>query len=167
MLYSSNFVFISEKKIRIKGRQPFITRFVSGPCNRLKNLSAAVTASRSATRILLRGRGFETKPKFFCTKIVWRKDTKVVTWGNPSKLSGCSNHVLKQDWKRTPFKRYITVTAPIYFICPVKFSNSALLFGSYFCCVSLRVIVFFNFRTFRSTPNFRRNAQLFRLFAEF
>ena len=37
----------------------------------------------------------------------------------------------------------IIVTAPIRFICPTKFSNSALLFGSYFCCVSLRVIVFF------------------------
>ena len=61
----------------------------------------------------------------------------------------------------------ISVTAPICFIYPTKFSNSALLFGSYFCCVSLRVIVFFNFRTFRSTPNFRHNAQLFCFFAEF
>ena len=59
------------------------------------------------------------------------------------------------------------VTALIYFICPTKFSNSALLFGSYSCCVGLRVIVFFNFRSFRSTPCFRYNAQLFLLFAEF
>ena len=56
---------------------------------------------------------------------------------------------------------FITVSAPIYFICPSKFSNSALLFGSYFCCVGLRVIVFFNFCAFCSTLYFRHNAQLF------
>ena len=34
--------------------------------------------------------------------------------------------------------------------------------GSFiFCCVGLRVIVFFNFRTFRSTTYFRHDAQLF------
>ena len=55
----------------------------------------------------------------------------------------------------------MTVGAPIYFTCPTKFSDSALLFGSNFCGVGLRVIVFFNFRTFCSTPYFRHNAQLF------
>ena len=37
---------------------------------------------------------------------------------------------------------FLVVTAPIYFICPNKFLNMALLFGSYFCCVGLRVICF-------------------------
>ena len=73
----------------------------------------------------------------------------------------------KKKTKYTLKSRNQIVIAPICFICPTKFSNSALLFGSYFCCVSLRVIVFFNFRTFRSTPNFRHNAQLFCFFAEF
>ena len=36
-------------------------------------------------------------------------DNKVVALGNPSKPSGCSNHVLKQKIEKgTPFKRSIT-----------------------------------------------------------
>ena len=42
-----------------------------GPYNRLKNLSAAVNAIRSATRVLLRERGLEPKVNVFCTKIVY------------------------------------------------------------------------------------------------
>ena len=37
--------------------------------NRLKNLSAAVSATRSAIRILLRGRGLEPKVKSFAPKL--------------------------------------------------------------------------------------------------
>ena len=81
------------------------------------------------------------------------------------RISVVENKITNLESEVEEFKQ--TVTAPICFICPTKFSNSALLFGSYFCCVSLRVIVFFNFRTFRSTPNFRHNAQLFCFFAEF
>ena len=40
------------------------------------------------------------------------------------------------------------VTAPINFVCPTKFSNSALLFFFFIYCVGLGVIVFFNFHTF-------------------
>ena len=43
------------KQNDVWGRQRFLARFVSGPYNRLKNLTAAVNATRSATRILLRG----------------------------------------------------------------------------------------------------------------
>ena len=67
MLYLKSFVFMSEKR-DVQGRQRFLARFVSGPYNRLKNLSAAVNATRSATRILLRGRGLEPKPNFVAQK---------------------------------------------------------------------------------------------------
>ena len=67
--------------------------------------------------------------------------------------------VLKLHW-RFIFKEPLCYSTDL-FICPTKFSNSALLFGSYVCCVGLRVIAFFDFRTFRSTPYFRHNAQLF------
>ena len=41
----------------------------------------------------------------------WKeRDHKVVALGSPSKLNGCSNHVLQQNWKGTPFKRYSTKT---------------------------------------------------------
>ena len=46
-----------------------LARFVSAPCNRLKNLSAVVNAIRSATRIFLRKRGFEPKVNFFAQKL--------------------------------------------------------------------------------------------------
>ena len=56
MRYFNNFAFISENK-DVQGRQRFVARFVSGPYNRLKNLSAAVNETRSAVRILIRMRG--------------------------------------------------------------------------------------------------------------
>ena len=63
MRYSNNFVFMSEKR-DVLGRQPFLNRFVSGPYNRLKNLTAAVNATNSATRILIVKReGNRTKSK--------------------------------------------------------------------------------------------------------
>ena len=46
----------------------FLARFVCSPYNRLKNLSAAVNATRSATRILLKERGLQTKVNFFAQK---------------------------------------------------------------------------------------------------
>ena len=55
---------MSEKK-DVYGRQRFSAYFVSGQPNRLKNLSAAVNATRSATRILLRGKGGKTKSRIF------------------------------------------------------------------------------------------------------
>ena len=54
MRYFNNFELMSEKR-DVQGRQRFVARFVSGPHNRLKTLSAAVKATRSAIRILLRG----------------------------------------------------------------------------------------------------------------
>ena len=60
--------------------------------------------------------------------------------------------MLKLYWRLIFKTRY--VTAPIYFVCLTKFLNLAVLFGSYFCCVGLCVIVFFNFCTFSSTPYF-------------
>ena len=59
------------------------------------------------------------------------------------------------------------VTAPICFICPTKFSNSALLFGFYFDVLVCASLCFLIFARFVLTPNFRHNAQLFCLFAEF
>ena len=56
------------------------------------------------------------------------------------------------------------VTAPICFICPTKFSNSALLFGSYFDVLVCASLCFLIFARFVSTPNFRHNAQLFCFF---
>ena len=64
MRYFQNIVFMSEKR-DAKSWQRLLARFVSVPFNRLKNLSAAVNATRSATRILLRGRRPEPKVKFF------------------------------------------------------------------------------------------------------
>ena len=69
MRYFNNFVFMSEKTNAL-GRQRFLARFACGPKNRLKNLSAAVNAARSATRILRSGREIEPKVNSFCTKIV-------------------------------------------------------------------------------------------------
>ena len=72
MRYFSNFVFMSEKQRRIIGEQRFLARFVSGPYNRLKTLSAAVNAVKSATRISIAKRGeLEPKANFFCTKIFY------------------------------------------------------------------------------------------------
>ena len=65
------------------------------------------------------------------------------------------------------FFRIRSVTAPICFICPTKFSNSALLFGSYFDVLVCASLCFSIFARFVSTPNFRHNAQLFCFFAEF
>ena len=55
---------IHARKRRRIGRQRFLAAFVSGQYIRLKNLSAAVNATKSATRILLRGRAVEPKVKF-------------------------------------------------------------------------------------------------------
>ena len=62
MRYFNNFIFMSEKQRRIVDRQRFLTRFVTGPYNRLETLSAAVNATKSATRILIVKRG-ELEPK--------------------------------------------------------------------------------------------------------
>ena len=51
---------MSEKR-DAKGRQRFLARFVCRPKNRLKNLSAAVNATRSASRILQTERELEQK----------------------------------------------------------------------------------------------------------
>ena len=59
---------MSEEKRRIRPRR-FVARFVFAPYNRLKNLFAAVNATKSATRILLRGRGFEPKLNFLAQKL--------------------------------------------------------------------------------------------------
>ena len=64
MPYFNNFAFTSEKKDAL-GRQLFLSGFVSGPYIRLKNLSAAVNLTRSATRILPREKGLEPKVKIF------------------------------------------------------------------------------------------------------
>ena len=45
-----------------------LVRFVCNPYNRLKNLSAAVNATRNSTRILIRGRGLQPKLNFFAQK---------------------------------------------------------------------------------------------------
>ena len=44
------------------------------------------------------------------------------------------------------------VTAPIYLFTPLNFRTRLCYLALNFCCVGLRVIVFFNFRTFCSTP---------------
>ena len=51
------------------GRQRFLARFQCRPKTRLKNLSVAVNATRSATRILLRERELEPKVKFFALRL--------------------------------------------------------------------------------------------------
>ena len=56
------------KKQRYKGRQRLLASFISGPYNRLKNLSAAMKTTKTATRILLRRRGLKPKVKFFLQK---------------------------------------------------------------------------------------------------
>ena len=59
---------MSEKR-DVLGRQRFLVRFVSGPLNRLKNLSAEVNATKSATRILIAKREENwTKSKIFLDK---------------------------------------------------------------------------------------------------
>ena len=65
MRYFNNYVFMFEKR-DVYGRQLFLDRWVSGPYNRLKILSA----SRSANRILLKRRGLEPKLKLFLHKNV-------------------------------------------------------------------------------------------------
>ena len=60
---------MSEKR-DVLGPQRFLARFVSGPFNRLKNLTAPVNATRRGTRILLREKGLEPQVNFFSTKIV-------------------------------------------------------------------------------------------------
>ena len=47
MRYFNNFVFMSEKQDVYVFWQRFLARFVSGPYNCLKNLSAAVNAASS------------------------------------------------------------------------------------------------------------------------
>ena len=69
MHYFKNFAFMFEKR-DVQVRQRLLARFVYGPHNHLKNMSAAVNASRSATRIMLKWRELEPKKKFFLTKIV-------------------------------------------------------------------------------------------------
>ena len=64
MRYFKNFAFMFEKR-DIKARQRSLARCVIGAYNRLKNLSAAVNATRSATRILVKERGLESKVNFF------------------------------------------------------------------------------------------------------
>ena len=58
---------MSEKKGL--GRLLFLARFLSGLHNRLKNLSEAVNATRSAIRIFLRRGVLKRTVKLFCTKI--------------------------------------------------------------------------------------------------
>ena len=71
MRYFNNFVFVSLKKcIYATGS---VSSLASYPAyNRLQNLTAAVNATTSATRISLRGRELEPKANlfFFCTKNV-------------------------------------------------------------------------------------------------
>ena len=67
MRYFKNFTFMSEKR-HIKTGSAFLSRFVCSPYNRFKNLSAAVNATRSANRILLKGMGLEPKV-IFCPKL--------------------------------------------------------------------------------------------------
>ena len=52
------------RHVRKKGRKHFLVCFICGPYNRLKNLSAAVNATRNTTTILLREKRLEQK--FFC-----------------------------------------------------------------------------------------------------
>ena len=52
-----------------KSGSVFNARFVCGPYNCLKNLSAAVNATRSATRILQKGSGLEPKVISFAQKL--------------------------------------------------------------------------------------------------
>ena len=47
----------------------YLKNFVCGPYIRLKNPSVALNATRSATRILLRGRGLEPKANIFPQKL--------------------------------------------------------------------------------------------------
>ena len=57
------------EKRDVLGRQRFLARFVSGPLNRLKNLSAEVNATKGATRILIVKREENwTKRKIFLDK---------------------------------------------------------------------------------------------------
>ena len=67
MCYFDNFEFMSEKQ-DVQRRQRFLGRFVSCPYNCLKNLTAAVNVTKSATRIFLKGKGLESKAKFFTQK---------------------------------------------------------------------------------------------------
>ena len=62
MRYFNIFAFKSEKK-DVEGRQRFLARFAFGPFSRFKNLSGTMNVTRSASRILLRGRGLELVPK--------------------------------------------------------------------------------------------------------
>ena len=67
--YFNNFAFMSEKR-DVYGRFLFLDHFVSVPDNCLKNLSATANATRSVTRILLRGRELEPKVNSFSTQTV-------------------------------------------------------------------------------------------------
>ena len=67
--------------------------------------------------------------------------------------------------KRAKAERLFTLCySTDLFICPTKFSNSALLFGSYFDVLVCASLCFLIFARFVSTPNFRHNAQLFCFF---
>ena len=70
MRYFQNFALMFEKRDAY-APQPLSPRFVCAPYNCLKNLFTAVNATRSATRMLLRGRGVESKVVcfFFAQKL--------------------------------------------------------------------------------------------------
>ena len=53
MRYFDDVLFMSEKR-DVQGRQRFLARFVSGLCDRLKNLSAAVNATKAQSRFAKR-----------------------------------------------------------------------------------------------------------------
>ena len=61
----------------------------------------------------------------------------------------------------------VTVTAPIYFACHTKFSNSVFCFTPLFTVLVWASLCFLIFARLCSTPYFRRNVQLFLLLAEF
>ena len=68
MRYFKKFVFMFEKR-DVKARQRLLALFVCGTYNRLKNLFAAVNATRRAIRILIRERGARIKKKLFEQKL--------------------------------------------------------------------------------------------------
>ena len=68
MCYFNSFTFFSEKK-RLIRPAPFLSSFRIQPIYHYKNLSVAVIATRSATRILLRERGFNRNYIFFAEKL--------------------------------------------------------------------------------------------------
>ena len=63
MRYLKNMEFLFQK------RDVLLARFVCGPYTHLKTRSAAVNATRSATRILLKGRRLEQQVNFFAQNL--------------------------------------------------------------------------------------------------